>query len=144
MTRSTRIFAVWALAGAFILGACQQGTDEGEMAEPIPDETGLPDVPALDEGEALPTEVGLEAKAESGITGTATVMPAADGIEVALDLDGLTAGQTYTAHIHRGTCDDDLGVVAPLEDIATDGETARATTTVGQSMLDPSAESLFI
>jgi hypothetical protein len=147
MTKSTRIFAVLALVGAFVLGACQKGTDEGDMAEPITDETGMPDVadePGLDEAEALPVEVGLEAKAESGITGTATVIRAADGVEVALDLDGLTAGQTYASHIHRGTCDDDRGVVAPLEDIAADGETARGTTTVGQSMLDPSAESLFI
>ena len=149
MSRSTMIFASLALAGAFVLGACQQGTDEGEMAEPITDETGMPDVPDLDEpglgeAEALPVEVGLEARTESGITGTATVMPAADGIEVALDLNGLTAGQTYMSHIHRGTCDDDLGVVAPLEDIAADGRTARVTTTVGESMLDPTAESLFI
>lgn len=149
MSRSTRIFASLAIAGAFVLGACEAGTDEGEMAEPITDETGMPDVPDLDEpglgeAEALPAEVGLEAKAESGITGTATVLPTADGVEVALGLDGLTAGQTYTSHIHRGTCDDDLGVVAPLEDIAADGETARVTTTVGQSMLDPTAESLFI
>lgn len=147
MSRSTRILAALALTGAFVLGACQEGTDEGEMAEPITDETGMPDVvdePGLDETGALPAEVGLEAKAESGITGTATVMPAADGVEVALDLNGLTAGQTYAAHIHRGTCDDDRGVVAPLDDIAADGETARGTTTIGESMLDPSAESLFI
>jgi hypothetical protein len=146
MSRSTRIFAALALTSAFVLGACQQGTDEGEMAEPITDETGMPDVidePGLDE-RALPVEVGLEAKTESGITGTATVVPVSDGIEVALDLNGLTAGQTYPSHIHRGTCDDDRGVVAPLEDIAADGETARGTTTIGQSMLDPSAESLFI
>ena len=149
MSTSTRIFASLALASAFVLGACQQGTDEGEMAEPITDETGMPDVPDLDEpglGEAepLPVEVGLEARAESGITGTATVIHATDGLEVALDLNGLTAGQTYASHIHRGTCDDDLGVVAPLEDIAAEGETARGTTTIGESMLDPSAESLFI
>ncbi|MCI0347037.1 MAG: hypothetical protein L0221_16615 [Chloroflexi bacterium] len=147
MSRSTRIFASLALASAFVLGACQQGTDEGEMEEPITDETGMPDVPDLDEpglDEALPTEVGLEAKAESGITGTATVLPTPDGVEVALDLGGVTAGQTYASHIHRGTCDDDLGVVAPLEDIAAEGENAHATTTIGASMLDPSAESLFI
>lgn len=143
MSRSTRILAALALTGAFVLGACQKGTDEGEMAEPI-DETGAPAVeePGLDEG--VPSEVGLEAKAESGITGTATVLPTASGVEVAIDLDGLTPGQTYTSHIHRGTCDDDLGVVAPLEDIAAAGETARVTTTVGESMLDPTAESLFI
>ena len=149
MSRSTRILAALALTGAFVLGACAEGTDEGEMAEPITDETGMPDVPDLDEpglgeAEALPVEVGLEARAESGITGTATVVPATDGLEVALDLNGLTAGQTYASHIHRGTCDDDLGVVAPLEDIAAEGETARGTTTIGESMLDPSAESLFI
>lgn len=144
MSRSTKFLAALVLTGAFVLGACQEGTDEGEMAEPLTDETGVPDVdePGLDEG--VPTEVGLEAKAESGITGTATVLPTVEGVEIALDLDGLTAGQTYVSHIHRGTCDDDLGVVAPLEDIVTEGETARVTTTLGQSMLDPTAESLFI
>ena len=147
MKRSTRFLAALALTGAFVLGACQQGTDEGEMEEPITDETGMPGVPDVDEpglAEGVPVEVGLEAKAASGITGTATLMPAADGVEVALDLDGLTAGETYASHIHRGICDDDLGVVAPLEDIVSEGGTARVTTTLDESMLDPTAESLFI
>lgn len=147
MKRSTRFLAALAMSGAFVLGACQQGRDEGEMEEPITDETGMPGVSGADEpglAEGVPAEVGLEAKAESGITGAATLMPAAGGVEVALDLDGLTAGETYTSHIHRGTCDDDLGVVAPLEDIVSEGGTARVTTTLGESMLDPTAESLFI
>jgi hypothetical protein len=136
-----------ALTSAFVLGACQQGTDEGEMAEPITDETGMPDVPGLDDpglAEAGPVEVGLEAKAESGITGNATLTPIADGVEVNLDLNGLTAGETYSAHLHRGSCDNDMGVVAPLEDVAASGETGRSTTTIGTSMLDPTAESLFV
>lgn len=147
MSRSTRILTALVLTGAFVLGACQEGTDEGELSEPITDETGMPDVPDLDEpgmDESLPVEVGLESTAESGITGTATVIPAVDGVDIALDLEGLTAGQTYASHIHRGSCGEDGGVVAPLENIVAEGETARITTTVGESMLDPSAESLFI
>ena len=54
MSRSTRILASFALAGAFALGACQQGTGEGEMEEPITDETGMVsgEVPLGEEREA--------------------------------------------------------------------------------------------
>lgn len=146
MRKTTYLLATLAVAGLFTLSACAEGRDEGEMAEPITDETGMPDLPDLDEPatEAGPVEVGLEAKAESGVTGTATLTPIADGIEVSLDLDGLTTGESYSAHLHRGACDNDMGVVAPLEDVSTDGETGRSTTTVGTSMLDPTAESLFV
>lgn len=145
MLKTTTFLTTLAVAGAFALGACGEGQDEGELAEPLPEETGMPDVPGLDEEPATgPVEVGLEAKAESGVTGTATVTPIADGVEVALDVDGLTDGQIYPAHLHRGSCDEDMGVVAPLEDVTAAGETGRSTTTIGGSMLDPTAESLFI
>lgn len=147
MSKQTRFFAMLAIAGAFTLAACAEGQDEGEMAEPITDETGMPDVPGLDDpglAEAGPVEVGLEAKAESGITGSAILTPIADGVEVSLDLDGLTAGETYSAHLHRGACDNDMGVVAPLEDVSASDETGQSTTTIGTSMLDPTAESLFV
>ncbi|MGH7556531.1 MAG: CHRD domain-containing protein [Gemmatimonadota bacterium] len=151
MRKHSRFLATLAIAGAFALAACAEGQDEGEMAEPITDETGLPDDPGLDDPgltdtgvEAGPVEIGLEAKAESGITGTATVTPIADGVEVNLDLDGLTAGETYSAHLHRGACDDDMGVIAPLEDISASADTGQSTTTIGMSMLDPTAESLFV
>ncbi|MGH7570217.1 MAG: CHRD domain-containing protein [Gemmatimonadota bacterium] len=150
MGKHSRFLATLAMVGAFALAACAEGRDEGEMAEPIPDETGIPE-PGLDDPgltdtgvDAGPVEIGLEAKAESGITGTATVTPIADGIEVNLDLDGLTAGESYMAHLHRGACDNDMGVVAPLEDVSASGETGQSTTTIGTSMLDPTAESLFV
>ncbi len=146
MSKHSRFLAMLAIAGAFTLAACAEGQDEGEMAEPITEETGMPDEPGLDDPglEAAPVEVGLEAKAESGITGSATLTPIADGVEVRLDLDGLTAGETYSAHLHRGACDNDMGVVAPLEDVSASGETGQSTTTIGTSMLDPTAESLFV
>lgn len=144
--RKTRFLTALAIAGAFVLTACAEGQDEGELAEPITEETGMPDEPGLIEEptEAGPVEVGLESRAESGVTGTATVTPIADGVEVDLDLDGLMADRSYSAHLHRGTCDNDMGVVAPLEDVTASGETGQSTTTIGTSMLDPTAESLFV
>lgn len=145
--RKTQFLTALAIAGAFVLTACAEGQDEGELAEPITEETGMPDEPGLIEEPttaAGPVEVGLESRAESGVTGTATVTPIADGVEVNLDLDGLMADRTYSAHLHRGTCDNDMGVVAPLEDVTASGETGQSTTTIGTSMLDPTAESLFV
>ncbi|MGH7564941.1 MAG: hypothetical protein ACREK5_11050, partial [Gemmatimonadota bacterium] len=85
MGKHSRFLATLAIVGAFALAACAEGQDEGEMAEPITDETGMPDEPGLDDPgltdtgvDAGPVEIGLEAKAESGITGTATVTPIAD------------------------------------------------------------------
>lgn len=146
MRRTTTFLATLAIAGAFALTACAEGQDEGEMAEPITEETGMPDEPGLDEPvtAAGPVEIGLEARAESGVTGTATLTPIADGLEVSLGLSGLTDGETYAAHLHRGSCDNDMGVVAPLEDVTASGETGQSATTIGLSMLDPTAESLFI
>lgn len=145
MRTTTYFLTTLAIAGLFALGACAEGQDEGELAEPLTDETGMPDEPGLRERtETGPVEVGLEARGESGVTGTAIVTPIADGVEVSLDLEGLTADQTYAAHLHRGSCDNDMGVVAPLEDVTASGDIGRSRTTIGTSMLDPTAESLFV
>jgi hypothetical protein len=146
MSKQSRFLATLGIVGAFVLGACGEGRNEGEMAEPIgEEETGMPEVPGAEQpAAAAPTEVGLEAKGESNVTGTATVSPVSDGFEISLEVSGLTPGETYAAHLHRGTCDNDQGVVAPLEDVTASDDTGRSTTTIGTSMLDPSAESLFI
>lgn len=145
MLRTTNLLITLAIAGGLTLVACAEGQDEGEMEEPLTEETGMPDVPGLGEEPARgPVEVGLDPRSESGVTGTAVVTPIADGFEVSLDIEGLAAGQTYPSHLHRGSCDDDMGVVAPLEDVTAVDETGQSTTTIGSSMLDPTAESLFI
>lgn len=144
MRTTTYFLTTLAIAGLFTLGACAEGQDEGELAEPLTEETGMPDEPGLGEPATGPVEVGLEARGESGVTGTAVVTPIADGVEVSLDLEGLTADQTYAAHLHRGSCDNDMGVVAPLEDVTASGGIGQSRTTIGTSMLDPTAESLFV
>lgn len=84
--------------------------------------------------------VTLEAKNDSGITGTA-VLAAAPGAEtpdahtVTLELSGVEAGQTYPAHIHGGTCEEGGGVVAALESVAAEGQMASATTTITPDQL---------
>lgn len=50
---------------------------------------------------------------------------------VTLELEGLAAGQSHPAHIHRGSCDSPGGVAIPLEAVtAGDDGTGSSTTTI--------------
>lgn len=73
---------------------------------------------------------------DSGVSGTATLTPEGNGLEVHLDLTGLPKdGVEHLAHIHEGaTCADDRagnggGVAFPLENVlAKGGEGGNAST----------------
>lgn len=62
----------------------------------------------------MPTTMTMSALNNSGVGGTAQLSHGQDALNVTLNLTGLTAGETYPAHIHRGGCDEDGPVVAPL------------------------------
>lgn len=71
--------------------------------------------------------VQLSAKNESAITGTAVLTDASTEADphakaVKLELSGLTAGATYPAHIHRGSCEEGGGVAVALTSVEATGE----------------------
>lgn len=80
-----------------------------------------------------PITVELEEQSDSGISGTATVEPAAEGeVTVRIELDGADDGTPQPAHIHSGTCNELGGIRYPLEDV----EDGTSETTVDASIGD--------
>jgi len=61
------------------------------------------DVP-LDWIESL-AKVSLEGTGDSGVGGTATLIPAGEGTSVTLDIEGLTPGINARATMHAKTCE---------------------------------------
>lgn len=83
---------------------------------------------------------------DSGVSGTATLTPEGDGLEVHLDLQGLPKdGVEHLAHIHEGaTCADDRagngGAVAfPLENVLAKGGEGGNASTVDTTLEDLSS-----
>jgi hypothetical protein len=52
-----------------------------------------------------PITVRLEARNNSGQTGTATLQPHGDKTKVVIELSNVPVGVAQPAHIHRGSCD---------------------------------------
>lgn len=72
---------------------------------------------------------------DSGVSGTATLVPSGDGTDVTVQLTGATGG--HPAHIHEGTCEElDPNPAFPLESVAADGSSV---TTVPVALADLTA-----
>lgn len=86
---------------------------------------------------SMGTQVQLTALNNSGVTGTATLTPKGDSLEVAVNVNGLPDGAgAYPSHIHQGTCASPGAVVQPLNDVQADSAgVGSATTTVAMSVL---------
>jgi hypothetical protein len=72
--------------------------------------------------------VRLDPVGESGVSGTATLIAAGDGTNVALDVKGLVPGADARATMHAGTCAMPSASFAALPDLKADA-TGRATAT---------------
>ena len=117
------------LAAAMTFVSCAEEQDQtGELVE---------EVAPVEQTEIEPLQVDLDAVNESGITGNARLAPSNGQTEVELALSGAAEGARYTAHIHRGDCGNDLGVVADLGAITVSTDEAQLTTTIDESLLDP-------
>lgn len=117
------------LAAAMTFVGCAEEQDQtGELVE---------EVAPVEQAEIEPLQVDLEAVNESGITGTARLTSRDGQTEVELALSGAAEGARYTAHIHRGDCGNDLGVVADLGEITASADEVQLTTTIGGSLLNP-------
>lgn len=138
MRRSMTSAGIAILGVTFMVAACdtQQNdvalSDDTEGYATEQAEELAPEEPIAGE-EGAARELELDAQNDSGISGQAQIAPMADGLHATVTLDGVSAADSYTAHIHRGTCDEDLGPVTALEPF-----TAGATGAVESvTMLEP-------
>ena len=124
--------AVLALGG---LMACAPEAEEGMEEEATMEDTApMTDTARGAEmaGEmAGQVQATMEAQNESGVTGSMTLSSQADSLTVAVQLQGLEAGQAYASHIHQGRCASPGSVVTPLQDVS--GDTGGAESTVAMS-----------
>ena len=114
-------FLVTGLALVAGLGACHSSSPANENPSPAYKASG--DSVAA----AGSHRIQLQSENNSGITGTATLIPAGSDTRVQLTLmppaGGTAAGRSHVAHIHTGTCSAPGPVVAPLGTISATGET---------------------
>jgi hypothetical protein len=86
--------------------------------------------------------ITLSALNNSGITGTAEIAHSDDAMTVVLNMSGLTAGESYAAHIHEGTCEEQGSAVATLSPVvgAADGSGTRTTEIAKSEMMGEMGE----
>ena len=128
--KSRELIALLALPLVATRG-CQQAEQqaEGEQAQQME---------AASEGEmagGAMSSIELAALNNSGITGMAQLSHTADDLTVTLDMEGLTAGESYMAHIHKGTCEQGGPPVVTLQAIEAQDGTGTSTTMVAMSEL---------
>lgn len=115
--RSTWLAPVVALSVAGLV-ACGGGeTDDSGQMEAEGQAAGEAAQMEETAGAADSVRVTLAPRNQSGIEGTATVRHMADTVHVTVSLTGLTAGNSYPAHIHQGTCQGGGGVAAGLTSV---------------------------
>lgn len=111
-SRATLVFLlIAALPALACAGGETQEEAQGEMQE---QGTEAASEPAMSTGTAT---VQLASLNNSMISGTAMIEHSADSLHVTLQLTGLEAGQSYPAHVHRGSCQEQGPVAAPLGSI---------------------------
>jgi Cu/Zn superoxide dismutase len=81
--------------------------------------------------------VALQPKNDSGITGEARWQAQGDSVQFTLSLQGLTEGDEYPAHVHRGTCTETGGVAAALSPVTGgSGGSGQSTAMVARSSFE--------
>lgn len=144
---TSRLGAAMTALALIAFTGCAEGTDTetGEMSDTV----GMTETEPMTEptpDEAVTAD--LEAKNESGVTGTVELTPDAGTIAILVELDGAGQG-TYTAHLYEGACDDERasiekGRVVTIGTIDAAAGAATATTTIDRAQLDPAAEGWFV
>src|SRR5688500_3724786 len=85
--------------GLAVLAACTaRRTEDGIDIDPVSDVIGN-------------WSSNVTARNNSGISGSATVQSRAAGSKVTVHIMGAMNGSTHPWHVHRGTCNDDKGIV---------------------------------
>jgi hypothetical protein len=114
---------------AILALACQEEPQEaGDMAQAPGTATGL---------EARSVEVDLEAINESGVSGTARIGNKDDQILIDLTLEGASPGERYVAYVHRGECQNDLGLISPVGELTVSEGHEKITGSIDKASLEP-------
>jgi hypothetical protein len=127
---------VWMIPALGLL-ACAKKEAPPPAAAAAPESTAAMAMPAA------PVTATVQAKNNSGITGTVTLTKSGDSTQVAVALSGGRAGQKYPSHIHGGTCAKPGAVVAPLADVAVGKDKSGTSTTMVLTSVLDSARTKF-
>lgn len=129
------------LGAAFVALGCETQRDDMAMEE---DTAGYaaeeaPEVEPEEGGAGVGDvgEFGLDEQNESGISGKAQFARVGESVRATVTLEGVTAADTYTAHVHRGSCDEDLGRVTSLEPFTPGAVGAESVTMIEATQLLP-------
>lgn len=121
----------------FVALACAEQGQQGQQAAEQEQTAGAQDTAMAEEGAQQAQQqnrVALSAKGQSGVTGSATWTVRTDSVAFNLSLEGLSGGQQYPAHVHRGTCQSGGGVAAGLNPVtAGQGGMGEGTATLARS-----------
>ncbi len=136
--KTIRICSVIVLA--LTLAACPAEDREAEVAagDLLEGDTVVPATEpvtvAPGQGAMAAERVDLGEMNNSGVTGDAVLTPMDNQLEVVLTVRGATPNSRLEAHIHRGRCDSQGPVAAPLEAVTTDNTgTGSSRTVVSQA-----------
>ncbi|NIR44377.1 MAG: CHRD domain-containing protein [Gemmatimonadetes bacterium] len=109
----------------------------GEQAEQAEEGEGEGMEAAAGSMAETPT-MSLSTMNNSGVMASANLSHTDQSLSVTLELEGLEPGATYPAHIHRGNCEDQGPVAAPLGEV-TAAEDGTGTIEASVPMSDLSA-----
>ena len=115
-----RLLAKWLSAAACItLAACGATDEERDTTDTAVDAAGAGavDVDALVRTQQM---VRLTPRFGSPLIGEAMLAPSGERTEVVLRLMGAPGSGTHASHIHRGSCEQQGEVVAPVGDVVVD------------------------
>ena len=93
----------------FVAVGCQRGEQGQEAAQ-----TGMEASSGSTSSMAAPANFTMMTMNTSGVMGTVEIKHNDQALDVKVELSGLTPGETYPAHIHRGSCDAQGPVAAEL------------------------------
>jgi hypothetical protein len=115
------------------LAACSQEQEEaGETTEVVEVEEVTPT--------PQPVVATLETVGGSAVGGEVQLTPREGQIGVLLMLDGATEGERYVAHLHRGTCEQDLGIVTAIGEVTVNSSANRIEGTIDPAALTAGEE----
>ena len=127
-----------ATACTFALGACAtSGGNSGASGGPVSAASA-----------AIQWSGSLQPAGGSGVSGTATLSPGASNTQSSINvgISGSASGAVHPWHLHRGSCDNDMGIVGSPDSYPTLGVGANGTgrVMVGLPFPIPTSGSFFV
>lgn len=121
----------------FVAIACAEQGQQGERGQ-----TGEEEMPGAEQQQTTAErdtamaggdEIQLEARNQSGVSGSAEWSAQQDSVEFTLSMEGLEQGQEYPAHVHQGDCASGGGVAVGLSPVTASDGSGESTATVARA-----------